>query len=168
MMDNFITLGWEEYATLGIYYPGGWAKTDALYCVQKAYDLNSESFLISYLAHESRHFADYKLFPKLTSADLEYRAKLTELSMAKKTLYELIEFFINNANYDSDNGHSIANFCVIRDLSKSIFGVEFEKGISKWKTVNRNRINKTAYKILQANTKSMQLIGSNLEKYIKN
>ena len=43
--------------------------------------------MISYLAHESRHFEDYQLFPKLKSADLEYRAKLTELSMANETLY---------------------------------------------------------------------------------
>jgi hypothetical protein len=69
-MDDFITLGWEEYATLGRYYPGGWTTTKELYCVKSAYDLKSEKFLVSYLAHESRHFADYKLFPKLTSADL--------------------------------------------------------------------------------------------------
>lgn len=167
MMDNFITLGWEEYATLEKYYPGGWAKTDALYCVQKAYDLSSENFLISYLAHEGRHFADYKIFPKLSSPDLEYRAKLTELSMAQKTLYELIKFFINNANYDSDNGHSIANYCVIKDLSKALFKVEFENDMSKWKAIGIKKINKTAYKILQSNTKALQLKGSDIQKFIK-
>jgi len=166
-MDDFITLGWEEYTTLGKNYPGGWATKDALYCVKKAYDLNSEHFLISYLAHESRHFADYKLFPKLTSADLEYRAKLTELSLAKKTIYELIQFFISNANYDSNNGHSVANFCVIKDLSKLVFGVEFEKDIVKWKSVSRKKINKAAYKILQSNTKALQLKGTYVEKFIK-
>ena len=70
LMDNFITLGWEEYATLEKYYPGGWSTKEALYCVLKAYDRNNETFLISYLAHESRHFADFKLFAKLSSADL--------------------------------------------------------------------------------------------------
>ncbi len=168
MMDNFISLGWQEYATLNKYYPGGWATPVALYCVQKAYDLKSEAFLISYLTHEGRHFADYKIFPKLTSADLEYRAKLTELTVAKKTLYKLIEFFINNANYDSNNGHSVANFCVIRDLSKLIFATEFEKDINKWKAIRANKINKAAYKILLANTKSMHRIGgAAIEKYIK-
>ncbi len=29
-MDDFITLGWEEYATLGKLYPGGWATDQAL------------------------------------------------------------------------------------------------------------------------------------------
>ena len=57
-MDDFITLGWEEYATLGKLYPAGWATKEALYCVRKAYDLSSERFLISYLAHEGRHFED--------------------------------------------------------------------------------------------------------------
>ncbi|MEO8664506.1 MAG: hypothetical protein ABI462_03330 [Ignavibacteria bacterium] len=87
-MEDFISLGWQEYATLDRHYPGGWATKKALYCVRKAYDLESEQFLVSYLAHESRHFADYKLFPKLKSTDLEYRAKLTELSMAKTSLYK--------------------------------------------------------------------------------
>jgi hypothetical protein len=166
-MDDFITLGWEEYATLGKYYPGGWATSEALYCVKGAYDLTSEHFLVSYLAHESRHFADYKLFPKLTSADLEYRAKLTELSLAKQTLYKLIDFFIDNGNYNSDNGHSIANYCVIRDLTISIFKTEFEKDKSKWHKIDPQKINRIAYKLLLANTKVLKLKGKNVEKYIK-
>ncbi|MEG2103167.1 MAG: hypothetical protein RRY99_16840, partial [Flavobacterium sp.] len=64
-MDDFVTLGWSEYATLGRYYPAGWATKEALFCVKKAYDLKSETFRISYIGHEGRHFADYKLFPKL-------------------------------------------------------------------------------------------------------
>ena len=151
-MDDFITLGWEEFATLEKYYPGGWATSDALYCVKKAYDLNSEQFLISYLAHESRHFADYKLFPGLQSADLEYRAKLTELSLAKTSLYETIEFFISNANKDSDNGHSVADYRAIRDLSKKLFKKEFEKNILAWKKLDPARIHSAAAEILQANT----------------
>lgn len=167
LMDNFITLGWEEYATLDKYYPGGWATKEALYCVAKGYDLNSEDFMISYLAHESRHFADYKLFPKLVSADLEYRAKLTELSMAHKTLYQIIEFFISNSNYDSDNGHSVANYCAIRDLSKVLFKVDFEKDIQKWKSISQEKINSAAFEVLRTNTKALNSKGSSVEKFIK-
>jgi len=166
-MDNFITLGWEEYATLDRLYPGGWATKKSLYCVRKAYDLNSEEFKISYLAHESRHFADYKIFPKLMSADLEYRAKLTELSMAKETVYKTIEFFINNSNYESENGHSVANYCVIRDLSEVIFKIEFEKDITRWKEISIEQINKDAYDLLEANTESLMKLGPDVEKYIK-
>jgi hypothetical protein len=165
-MDNFITLGWEEYATLGKYYPGGWT-SDAIYCVKSAYDLKSEDFLVSLLAHEGRHYADKKLFPKLISADLEYRAKLTELSIAKKTIYNLLDFFVDNANYESDNGHNVADFCIIRDLSNELFNIEFEKDKMKWHKVNVQTINKVAYKLLQKNTKALQTMGINVEKLIK-
>jgi hypothetical protein len=166
-MDDFITIGWEEYASLGLFYPGGWTTKEALYCVRKAYDLKSEDFLIDYLCHEGRHFMDYKLFPKLTSADLEYRAKLTELSLLKETLFEIINNFIDNANYESDNGHSVADYCVIRDLSKVLFKVEFEKDISKWKKLSIEKINKSAYDLLKANTKALKKQGARVEKYIK-
>ena len=167
MMDNFVTLGWEEYATFGRAFPGGWATREALFCVQKSYNLKSENFNISYLAHEGRHFADYKIFPKLSSADLEYRGKLTELSMARTSLYTLIESFIRNANYDSQNGHSIANFCAIRELSRSIFKQEFQKDMAEWKKISVEKINKTANEILKANTRALQRAGNDIEKFIK-
>ena len=167
LMDSFITLGWEEYATLGKYYPGGWSTKDALYCVKKAYNLNSEEFLISYLGHEGRHFEDLNAYPKLKSADLEYRAKLTELSLAKKTLYKLIADFIDNANYASENGHSVANYCVIRDLSRQLFHIEFEKDMNKWNKISVKDINKFAYKILQTNTKFLISKRANINKSIK-
>jgi hypothetical protein len=166
-MDSFVTLGWEEYATLGRAYPGGWATHDALYCVKKAYDLTSEEFLVSYLAHESRHFADYKLFPKLQSADLEYRAKLTELCMADTTLSKSIAFFIQNANYDSENGHSIANYCVIRDLSRVLFDSDFERDTSKWQALPVEKIHAGASQVLAANTKALEKLGIGVEHYIK-
>lgn len=167
LMYDFVTLGWAEYVTLGKYYPGGWATDEALYCVASTYDLNSEDFLISYLAHEGRHFKDYQLFPKLkNSADLEYRAKLTELSMAETTLYDLLEFFINNANYDSDNGHRVANYCAIRDLSMELFKVPFEKDLNKWKELNPKRINKAAYKVLKKNTRILKKNAQTVEHLI--
>jgi len=167
LMYDFVTLGWAEYVTLGKYYPGGWATDEALYCVASTYDLNSEDFLISYLAHEGRHFKDYQLFPKLkNSADLEYRAKLTELSMAKTTLYDLLEFFINNANYDSENGHQVANYCTIRDLSMEIFKTPFEKDLQKWKELKPKRINKAAYRVLKKNTKLLKKNAQTVERLI--
>ena len=166
-MDDFVSLGWEDYATLGKHYPGGWATKDALHCVRKAYDLNSENFRVSYLAHEGRHFADYKEFPKLTSADLEYRAKLTELSFAKTTLYKSIEFFINNSNYEGSNSHSIANFCVIRDLSQVLFKNDFEKDLIKWQALSVKKINKESKKLLQKNTRELRKKGVDVEYFIK-
>ena len=169
-MEDFITLGWSEYATLGRYHPAGWATKEALFCVKKSYDLASETFKVSYLGHEGRHFADYRLFPKLKgigSADLEYRGKLTELAMySENGLFKRIQFFINNANYDSENGHSIAAFCVIRDLSRILFRSEFEKDLEKWKAIPARKINKAAANLLEENTKSLQKIPE-VEKFIK-
>jgi hypothetical protein len=64
-MDKFLTLGWEEFATFGAAYPGGWTKSDALYCVKQAYQPDSEDFKVSYLTHEAQHFADNARYPKL-------------------------------------------------------------------------------------------------------
>jgi len=166
-MDNFITLGWEEYATFGKYYPGGWATNASIFCVKSAYDISSENFLVSYLAHESRHFNDYKIFPKLSGADLEYRAKLTELNLANKTLYEIINFFINNANYESENAHQVANFCVVRDLSRMLFNAEFEKDVNLWKEKGVETINKFSLDLFIQNTLELKKIGENVQKFIK-
>jgi len=153
-MDDFLTLGWEQYATLDRYYPGGWATDTALFCVKQAYDLHSEDFLISYLAHESRHF------PKLTPADLEYRAKLTELSLADSSLYSLVSFFISNANYESENAHSLADYCVIRDLSVLLFHKNFENDIKAWQEKGVHTINTGARQILADNTKALLALGA--------
>lgn len=155
-LSGFVTLGWEEYATLGKYYPGGWATEEALYCVKDAYDLNSESFLISYLAHEGQHFEDYKKFPGLSGFELEYRAKLVELAMAKETLYKLISFFINNGDYGSENPHSKANYVVIRNLSRETFKKEFESDITKWEEVPVWFINKESAELLEKNSDELR------------
>ncbi len=166
-MDGFVTLGWEEYATLGVSYPGGWADNSGLYCVKSAYNTESENFLVSYLAHEGRHYKDYKIFPMLSGADLEYRAKLTELSLAKTTVYDLLKFFISNANYESENSHSIANYCVIRDLTEKVFGAGFEEDIDEWKKIGTGTINEISYNLLLSNSEKLNEIGKNVREYIK-
>jgi len=166
-MHDFVTLGWEEYATIGKYYPGGWATKEKLFCVKDAYDLNSENFRISYLAHEGRHFGDYKIFPKLSGADLEYRAKLTELSLLNETMFKVLKHFILNSNYESDNAHSVANFCVIRDLTGAVFGDGFQKTPDRWKSAGRDLINEKAYELLQNNTELLIASGRETERFIK-
>ncbi|GHN01877.1 hypothetical protein WSM22_33660 [Cytophagales bacterium WSM2-2] len=166
-MTDFVTLGWEEYATLDRFYPGGWATKTALYCVRKAYNLKSESFLISYLCHEARHFSDFVLFPKLGSADLEYRAKLTELSLLNDDLFKIISFFIENSDRASENGHSVANYFAIRNLSEAIFKTEFERDIEKWKKIPAKEIHEASYGILKKNTEQLSALGKDVEEFIK-
>lgn len=167
LLTDFVTLGWMEYATLGEHHAGGWTTDDALYCVKKSYDLESEHFKISYLAHEGRHFADKRLWPKLRSADLEYRAKLTELSLAKTTALHLIRFFIQNSNKDSKNPHQIANYCVIRDLSRALFNTDYESDPQKWEHIGIKTINKAAKRLLKGNTKSLRSRGAASTSFIK-
>jgi hypothetical protein len=155
-MSDFVSLGWEDYATFGKYYPGGWAEEEKVYCVIDSYDITSEKFKVSFLAHEGQHFFDYQHFPDLTSYELEYRAKLVELALVDERLYHLIEFFISNSNSDSKNGHSKANFYVIANLSKVLFNTDFEEDIDKWKQLKKKKINKTALKLLHSNTQILK------------
>lgn len=166
-MDDFITIGWEEYATLDIAYPGGWAKPKALYCVRKAYDLQSESFLISYLAHEGRHFEDNKLFPKLLNADLEYRAKLIELSMLDKNLFDVLAFFVANADPKTEDGHKKADYYVVAHLSEKIFSKEFETDMAQWKAIKPDVIRNASKDLLKQNTMALKKEGKQAVTYFK-
>ncbi|WP_420398724.1 hypothetical protein [Flagellimonas sp.] len=162
-LEDFATLGWMEYATLGAHHPGGWTEEEGIYCVKKAYDISSENFKISYLTHEARHYADKKLWPDLKSADLEYRAKLTELNLAQDTLFELIAFFAKNANKESENGHQVANYCVIRDLSQKLFKSNFEASQEKWEKVGVKKINNVAWQLLKKHSKLLKRQGATAE-----
>lgn len=162
-MEDFVSSGWAEYATLGKYYASGWATENKLFCVKHKYDINSEKFLVSFLAHEAQHFKDYTLFNNLSSPELEYRAKLVELSSARKTIYQLIDFFATNSNKGSENGHSKANYYVIRHLSQHFFHCNFEKDADKWISISRRKINKAALKLLSKNTDFLKQKVNNIQ-----
>ena len=165
-MSGFISLGWEEYATLGRSYPGGWTTSTALFCVKDAYDVKSESFRVSYLSHEGQHFSDNRHFPHLIQRDLEYRAKLTELTYADNSIYSLIEAFINNARYDRDNAHPFADYCLLRDLSKLIFHSDPEKDLLKWKQIPKTDLNKCARQLFLQNTDQLKGMGKGVKSLI--
>jgi hypothetical protein len=120
MLDDFVSLGWTGFATGDYYHSGGWATRERLFCVRMSYDLDSESFRISYLAHEGQHFSDYKRFPNLEGPELEYRAKLVELMYADTTLRELLETFSKNGSDKRDNPHGYANRRVMGDLARAL------------------------------------------------
>jgi hypothetical protein len=159
-MEDFISNGWSYYATFGVYYAGGWATRDALYCVKKAYDISSENFMIDYLTHEAQHFADYKLFPKLAQPDLEYRAKLVQLSKKQETLYNMINTLIIRSKNDRKYAHPFANFCVIRDLSKEIFNQKFVSDMDMWEKVSYQEINKASIKLIKQHTTNLNNAGA--------
>ncbi len=119
-LSDFLIKGWSHFATFGRAYTGGWATSDALYCLREDYDLDSEKFLVSYLKHECRHYADYGRFPALEQIDLEYRAKLTELAYAEDSLFDILRHFKGSGDPNPDAPHAYASHAVVRDLSRSL------------------------------------------------
>jgi hypothetical protein len=166
-MDNIVSMGWEEYATFGVYFPGGWATTEQLNCVRSTYDLESESFKVTYLKHEGQHFADYKNYPSLSGADLEYRAKLVELCYADQLLLPLIRFFTLNTNTDRNNAHAFANLCVMRDLTKAVFNQEKVDDLTAWKKVEPKKIHRAARQLLKQNSTQLKTKGKEVKDFIE-
>jgi hypothetical protein len=148
-LDGFVALGWAGYATCGRAHSGGWSTQDSLYALKSAYDVASEEFRVSYLAHEGRHFSDYKEFPKLEQPELEYRAKLTEIALSKTTTYDLTVEFTRRTGTDRSVPHSFANYCVARDLSREVFGsLTPVADESPWRAVPARRLRAAARRLL--------------------
>jgi hypothetical protein len=114
--------------------------------------VNNEKFTIPILKHEGRHFLDYKMYPKLQQPELEFRAKLTELSYANTILHDKLEQFLASRNETNRNTpHALGNYYVIQTLSREIFGKDLENNITKWKKIEKAEINQAANRILKAN-----------------
>jgi hypothetical protein len=153
-IESYHINGYDEFATFGDSQVGGWAikESAALYCNKGTYDLNSETFEVSYLKHESLHFTDLNNYPNLSAADLEYRSKVIELMYCtEETIFDEIGRFINGANKASrDNSHPYANYILIQNLSKLIFNSDFNSDINQWKKVSVDKINKAASSLYES------------------
>ena len=160
-LDDFVSLGWAGYATCGRAHSGGWATQDSLFALKSSYDLKSENFRVSYLAHEGRHFSDYSRYPKLEQPELEYRAKLTELAMSDTTTYSLIASFSALTGQDRDVPHSFANYWVARDMSRAVLGKDqLVDDPATWRSVPADRIRKGARRVLQENDQKLKKLGA--------
>lgn len=109
-IDGLIEHGWMSYATFGKFYSGGWVPSsrEAIYYVKKAYRRKPEKFRVSILAHEGQHAFDLKKYPKLSQSDLEYRAKLVELSISRRPVH-LLRKFCAQAGSDRSSPHGYAS-----------------------------------------------------------
>jgi hypothetical protein len=148
-LDGFASLGWAGFATCDRHHTGGWTKPDRLYAVRSAYDTTSETFRVSYLAHEGQHFWDTQHLPKEVPAyRLEYRAKLVELAVGQGTVYDLLAQFARNTSADSAVPHSYANGRVVGAMSAKLFpGVT---SAPNWRGATVEQINTAAATLLQA------------------
>jgi hypothetical protein len=150
MLDDFSSLGWVGYATCDYYHSAGWTAADRLYCVRPSYDLDSEAFRVSYLAHEGQHFADHRDFPDLEAPELEYRAKLVEIVEAETTLVKLLEAFAANQSSDREQPHPFANRRLIGELSKLLHGE------ASWSSIPPRDLHAAARRLFDADSASLR------------
>jgi hypothetical protein len=117
-LDDFVLRGWGYYSTCSRRSAGGWATDDGLFAVVPAYkSLADETFSVRFLAHESQHFADKRAFSNLESWELEYRAKLVELSLADTSQASTLQLFCENRSESKTSPHGYADSRVIGDVT---------------------------------------------------
>ena len=148
ILKGFVFRSWMDYLTFGRFGTGGWASPDGtINCIEKAYDFNSEKFLVSLLKHEAQHTIDMKSFPGITTEELEYRAKLVELHYSNNLA--LLDKFLAEASDERPNdSHALASFRV-----KKEFEAVDKRSICE--------IQKRALELFNAHNKEME------EKYLK-
>ena len=117
ILKGFVFRSWMYYLTFGRYGTGGWASPDGtINCVEQAYDFESERFLVSLLKHEAQHAMDMKRFPKITPAELEYRAKLVELHYSGDL--GLLQKFLSEADESrTGDSHAAASARIRREFA---------------------------------------------------
>jgi len=135
-MDGFYSQGWASYLTCGRSGTGGWTKPDGLFVVVPAYSsFTDENFRVNFLAHESQHYADHKVFPDLKPWELEYRAKLVELAYANDTMSRVILRFSSDQGDDPASPHSYADKRVLAAIRKRL-GLAVEADLTGIPTSN--------------------------------
>ncbi len=158
-LDDFLLQGWKDFASLGLTSTTGWVEDGELYCIAWAYDLASENFEVSYLKHEARHLVDLERYPQMQSTELEYRAKLTELAFAHRTLTRVLENFADTAAQNPASPHAMANWRVVRDIYWSIFEEELPENFNRWSTLRGSQVNRAARELLALNTRQHEQRG---------
>ncbi len=159
-MNDFITKGRLAFTTLDYYHPGGWATDSALYAMADSYDVNDPGFTYNYLYHEGQHFLDFQYFPELESPDLEYRAKLIELMYSEETFTSILQHFISFAERNPSNGHGMANWTVIWELSQEFFDMDFQDDKEAWKKIDKEVIASYARLLFDEHTNNLNSAGA--------
>lgn len=144
ILKGFVFRSWMDYLTFGRYGTGGWASPDGtINCVEQAYAFESERFLVSLLKHEAQHAMDMKRFPKITPAELEYRAKLVELHYSGDL--GLLQKFLSEADESrTGDSHAAASARIRREFA----GTD---------QANLPSIQERARELLHAHTKELEV-----------
>jgi len=132
-MKEFISNSWLWFLSMGKTGTGGWTKRQGLFCKWDSYQgkLDQPTFQISFLKHEAQHLADFRKYHhKLSQTQLEYRAKLCELSYYPTI--DLFAQFLLSAKDDPNYAHSQAAYWIVSDLSKILFNENDVHEIESW------------------------------------
>ena len=121
--------------------------------VSPSWDFTSENYRISLLAHEVQHFADYRRYPKLEAADLEYRAKLVELILAETMQRELLDAFAAQALPDRASPHAYASHWALARLREQL-------ATGDLLAVPRSQLREAAETLLRQHTQSLVVNGA--------
>lgn len=126
LLDGFLTCSWMDALSFGMIGAGGWTDGDGIInCVKSAWNPDSEHFQVSLLKHEAQHARDLIRYEHMSSADLEYRAKLVELIYSRER--NLLIPFAQEANSgDQSNGHAAAASKILKEFSRKL-GVSRER-----------------------------------------
>ena len=147
-VDDMVSAGWLDYASLGLSASSGWTDGTVLYTPTWAYDTKSEAFHVSYLVHEAQHLQDLESFPALSSDELEYRAKLAELATSHKTTRLLLERFSKSTHTIARSPHERANKRVIEDMRKAVCAARYCNNDNSWFQASHYTINRAANRLL--------------------
>lgn len=151
--------GWQHFASLDLVTTSGWASASGLFCLCESYDLESTTFEVTWLKHETRHSVDLRLYPGMEESRMEYRAKLTELAFAGTAEVALLRQFTASGNEAGQSAHSRANYQVSRDLYREIFDAELPAGPNPWQALGPYRVAPAARRLLEKDTAAMRQAG---------
>ncbi len=120
LLDGFISRSWLDYLSFGEIGTGGWTDGDGIInCVRASYDLQGEDFTVSLLKHEAQHVVDLRWVETMSSADLEYRAKLVELIYSRER--NLLAKFVQQAGSgEEDGGHALAAHRIVEGFVRRL------------------------------------------------
>ena len=120
LLDGFIARSWMDYISFGEVGTGGWSNGDGIInCVKSVYDLDGEDFQVSLLKHEAQHDRDLAMDEGMSSADLEYRAKLVELIYSSER--DMLGRFAREADgADESNGHASASGRIVEGFARKL------------------------------------------------
>ncbi len=164
-MHDFILRGWLHWKTAGKQGAGGWYKQDepdwpdGLYCVADRYPEpldENRTFQVSLLGHEAQHVADHRAFPALSSAELEYRAKLVEL-IGYDSADERLTGFLADARDDPAEPHPYAAHLITDRLAARL--LRSSPTADAWQSIDYRRIRSCAQELLDEDTARLSRSG---------